>query len=149
MKHGSLGAYWEELLINSITSSSWERWIILLSWVHKSFQTHYLLQSLTTALCVSSTQEQYVFIHDALVEAILSGETEVVAAHLHKYMDELLTPGAAGRTSLDKQFKVSSSSNTSSHYTSLTIYDWFGINLRWSQYYIVLFNNTLICIIMF
>lgn len=44
----------------------------------------------------------------------MSGETEVAAAHLHRYVDMLLLPGTAGRTRLDKQFKVSNSSTLAS-----------------------------------
>lgn len=55
-------------------------------------------------LCIS--QEQYVFIHDALVEAILSRDTAVTSDLLHTYVSDLLIPSATGRTRMDKQFKV-------------------------------------------
>ncbi|XP_067361921.1 receptor-type tyrosine-protein phosphatase gamma-like isoform X2 [Channa argus] len=73
--------------------------------------TYIVIDSMLQQIKDKST-EQYVFIHDALMEAILSRETEVPAWQLHSYVNSIFTPNSTGRTRLEKQFRLLTQCNT-------------------------------------
>ena len=70
--------------------------------------------SLTCAACCLQTEEQYMFLHDALVEAIQSGNTCIPAGGVTRYVNSLQAAGGPEHNPwflLHHQMKVGSSSN--------------------------------------
>lgn len=59
------------------------------------------------------TEEQYMFIHDALLEAVQCGQTEVPARAVPSTLQALETAVQDGLTGMDLEFKVSSGTASS------------------------------------
>ncbi|KAJ8679234.1 hypothetical protein QAD02_015021 [Eretmocerus hayati] len=51
------------------------------------------------------TEDQYIFIHDALLEAVICGITEVSARNLHSHIQKLMSPEIDNITGMELEFK--------------------------------------------
>ncbi|XP_015116835.1 tyrosine-protein phosphatase Lar isoform X1 [Diachasma alloeum] len=51
------------------------------------------------------TEDQYIFIHDALFEAVICGNTEVPARSLHSHIQKLMQPELDNITGMELEFK--------------------------------------------
>lgn len=51
------------------------------------------------------TEDQYMFIHDALLEAVICGNTEVPARNLHSHIQKLMLPEIDNITGMELEFK--------------------------------------------
>ena len=54
-------------------------------------------------------QEQYIFIHDAILESVTCGDTRIDAGNLRASLNQLLKKNQSGRRAMDLQFAVSTS----------------------------------------
>ena len=77
---------------------------------HVSSLFFFLLLFILTFSLPSSfphNQPQYIFLHDAVLEGIMSGVTEVAVDHLSSRMEELQQADQDGETGYQKEFSVS------------------------------------------
>ena len=52
-------------------------------------------------------QDQYIFIHDAILESVTCGDTQIEAGNLRRRLTQLQKKDESGRTGFELQFSVS------------------------------------------
>ena len=55
----------------------------------------------------SMLQDQYIFIHDAILESVTCGDTQIEAGNLRRRLTQLQNKDESGRTGFELQFSVS------------------------------------------
>ena len=88
------------------------------------WQTESILLTVVTSLCkffqylpailkhkhctlFSMLQDQYIFIHDAILESVTCGDTQIEAGNLRRRLTQLQKKDDSGRTGFELQFSVS------------------------------------------
>ena len=71
-------------------------------------------------------QDQYVFIHDAILEAVTCGDTQVESGDLRAKLNKMQKKNQSGKTELELQFAVSSPS-----IPPLTLQSYIAIYVRY------------------
>ena len=66
------------------------------------------------------TEDQYIFIHDAILEAVQSGNTEVPARNLYGHIQRLTERLGGDTTGMEREFKVQYSVSRPTQPSSVT-----------------------------
>jgi len=80
-------------------------------------QPYTLRPTLITIICSNDDaiiyhhQEQYIFIHDAILESVTCGDTQIDAGHLRASLDNLIKKNQFEMSELEIQFAVRLSVN--------------------------------------
>ena len=67
-------------------------------------------------------QDQYAFIHDAILEAVTCGDTQIESSDLRAKLNKIWKKNQSGKTELELQFTVSPLINTTSNTPYIAIY---------------------------
>ena len=77
------------------------------------------------------TEDQYIFIHDALLEAVTCGNTEVPARNLSVHIQKLMQPEPGETvTGMELEFKASLIENNSIEgHLEINVFQWFLLGI--------------------